>query len=186
MRLTVIVALVLVAAVGGAAIAQVPAPAPRPTAPAPGAGGGRMGPPADMEQMLDQMLDTLATRLGLTAAEKAATKKAARAKMEATTAFSQQLQALGEVARNEKATDKELNAGLQKFGAALTAYRQRIKAIDAALTKAVSLRARVALTALGVIDNGMGMRGLGVGGGRGGNRMGGGFGAGRQQQQGSR
>lgn len=181
MRLTVIVALVLVIAVGGAAIAQVPAPTPRPTAPAPGSGGQRMGPPVD----IDQMIDMAAERLGLTNAEKAATKKAVRAKMDAGTAFSQQLQALGEVARNEKATDKELNAALQKFGAALAAYRQKVKAIDAALTKSLSLRARVALTALGVIDNGMGMRGLGFGGGRGGNRMGGGFGGGRQQQQGS-
>ena len=148
MRITIVVALVLIALVATAVVAQQ-----RP-APAPGARGDRMGAPADMEQMLNMVLD----RIGLTEAEKAAAKKAARAKMEATNALRQELRALAEAAQKEKATNKELSAALRRFDAALSAHRQKVKAIDAQLVKAISLKARAALTAIGVIDNGMGGR----------------------------
>ncbi|HUT73675.1 MAG TPA: hypothetical protein VM221_02425 [Armatimonadota bacterium] len=152
MRFRAMAALLLVAAVAGAVIA---AEAPGPVAaPPPGPGGQRMGPQGDPGQMLDMMLG----RLGLTEAEKAAAKKAARAKMEATAPLAKELEALGQTARNDKATDQELRAALQRFDAAQLAYRQKVKAIDAQLIKAVSLKARAALTAMGVLDNGMGMR----------------------------
>jgi len=162
MRVSIVAALVLIAVAAGAVIAaQAPAPAPGPTAPipgptapAPGPGMGRMGPPADPGQMIDMLGD----RLGLTEAEKAATKQAVRAKMEAAAPLTQELRALGEVARNEQATDEEVIAALQRFDAALATYRQKVKAIDGQLIQAVSPKARAAMTALGVIDNGMGLR----------------------------
>jgi Spy/CpxP family protein refolding chaperone len=151
MRFRAIAALLLVAAVAGAVIA---AEAPGPVAAPPGPGGERMRPQGDPGQMLDLVLE----RLGLTEAEKAAVKKAARAKMEAAAPLTRELQALGQTARNDEATDQELKAALRRFDAALLAYRQKAKAIDAQLIKALSLRARAALTAMGVLDNGMGMR----------------------------
>jgi len=124
----------------------------------------------------------LADRAHLTASEKAITEKAVRAKMDAATGLSRELQALRDAAGNEKASDAQLGAALKKYDAALAAYRQRVKAIDAQVSKSVSLRARVALTAVGVIDNGLGFgRRFGAAGGRGagGTRPGGfgGFGA---------
>jgi len=115
---------------------------------------GRMGQPGDPAQMIDMM----AERLGLTEPEKVATKNAVRAKLEAAAPLNQGLRALAELARNEQATDKELSAALKRFDAALAAYRQQVKAIDAQLIKAVSPKAQAALTAIGVIDNGVGMR----------------------------
>jgi len=158
LRFTAIAAVVLVAALAVAAIAQAPAPAPGPGA-APPRGGARMGAPANM----DQMLDRLATRMGLTDAEKATTKKAVQEKMAARQALQQELTGLRDVAMKQNASDRELRGALQKYGRALAAYREKTKAIDAQLTKAVSLKARVGLTAVGVIDNGLGGMGMGRG-----------------------
>jgi Spy/CpxP family protein refolding chaperone len=158
-RFVAVAAVVLIVGVAWAALAQ-PAPGP---APGPGQGQrqGRMGPP-DAGRMMDMM----AERLGLTPQEKTITEKALRAKMDATSALRRQSDALGELARNDKATDKELAAALKKFDVAKTAYRQRIAAIDAQLSKAVSLKTRAKLTAAGIIDNGLGMRFGGGFGGR--------------------
>ena len=158
LRFTAIAAVVLVMALAVAAIAQAPAPAPGPGA-APPRGGARMGAPANM----DQMLDRLATRMGLTDAEKATTKKAVQEKMAARQALQQELTGLRDVAMKQNASDRELRGALQKYGRALAAYREKTKAIDAQLTKAVSLKARVGLTAAGVIDNGLGGLGMGRG-----------------------
>ena len=182
MRLIALAAVVLTVGLAWPAVAQVaapgPVPGPTPSAPgpapsAPGAGPGRMGrfDPA-------QMLNMLAQRLGLTDAEKAVTEKALRAKMEASTNLSRELEALSEVARNEKSTDKDLGAALKRYDAALAAYRQRTQAIDAQLGKAVSLKARAGLTAAGIIDNGFGMRFGGMRPGAGGERPAGGRGFG--------
>lgn len=104
------------------------------------------------------MIDMLGKRLGLTEAESAATKRAARAKMEAAAPLRQELRTLDKVARNHQATDQEVSAALERFDAALATYRQKVQAIDGELMKAVSLKARAALTAIGIIDNGMGLR----------------------------
>lgn len=169
MRTMVVAAVLMVAVVvATTAVAQeAPGPLPgpggpaiRPEAPAPGGpepgapGWQRTGPPIDPEQMMERM----AERIGLTEAEKAAVRNAVRAKIEAANALGRELRALGEVARNQRASDKELAAALRRFDAALATYRQKVKAIDAQLVKALSLRARAALTVLGVLDNGLGGR----------------------------
>jgi predicted lipoprotein len=132
-----------------------------------------MGPPPSLEQMFDRLAD----RIGLTEAEKKASRKAITARTQAVRAQMAEVTALGEVARKENATDAELRAALQKFEGALTAYHQKVRAIDAQLTKALSLKAQARLTAMGVIDNGVGQRfgqrrgpGMGMQGGQGGRR----------------
>ena len=173
MRLIALATVVVMTVLAWPAFSQPapgPAPGPAPSAPGPGQGPGRMGPGFDAGQMIDM----LAQRIGLTPEEKAITEKAARAKMDAMMGLSGELEALSAVARNEKATDAELTAALKKYDAALTAYRKKTKAIDTQLSKGVSLRARVALTSVGVLDNGLGFGGRG--GGRFGGRMRGGAG----------
>jgi len=187
MRVTRLAVLLLVAALTWPAVAQQvpgPAPGPAPAPSAPGRGPGGMAGPMDVGRMVDM----LAQGVGLTEAEKAATKKAVTAKLEARAALQQQLQALSEVAGKHKPTDKELTAALKKFDATLAAYRQKTKTIDAQLVKALSLKARVALTAVGVIDNGIGVRfGRGSGMMRGPGAGGfGGPGTGMRRPQGSR
>jgi len=150
MRLMRVALLLLAAGLAWPAVGQ-PAPG---RAPSSGAGSGRMGQPPDVGRMVDM----LAERVGLTQAEKAATKKAASAKLNARAALQKEIQALAEVAAKPKATDKELSAALKRYDAALATYRQKTKAIDTQLMKALSLKARAALTAIGVIDNGLGMR----------------------------
>jgi Spy/CpxP family protein refolding chaperone len=169
MRRLVAVATVLVMVVLALPALAQPAPGPGPSAPGPGQGPGRMGPGFDPGRMIDM----LAQRINLTAEEKAATEKAVRAKMDAMMNLSRELETLSAVAQNEKATDAELTAALKKYDAAVAAYRNKVKAIDTQLSKAVSLRARVALTTVGVLDNGLGF------GGRFGGRTGRGGGGGR-------
>jgi len=162
MRLTAVAAIVVLVAFAGAAVAQPPA-APAPGQQAPGAPGAR-GQRLNMEQMLDQ----LAARISLTDAEKAATKEAIQAKVQAAATLQQELRNLAGVVRKQSATDQELQSALQKFDAALSTYRQKTKDIDAQLVKSLSSRARAALTVVGVIDNGAGARfGGAMGGGMG-------------------
>jgi hypothetical protein len=123
----------------------------------------------------EQMIEQYGARIGLTEAEKAATKQAVAAKLQAAQALGGELRALGQVARKENPTDQELRSALQKFDAARTDYYHKIRAIDAQLIKAISLKAQARLTALGVIDNGLGprlgqRRGQGMGGQGGGAR----------------
>jgi hypothetical protein len=131
-----------------------------------------MGQPPDV----GRMVDLLAQRVTLTETEKAAAKKALSAKLEARAALEREVRALAETAAKPKVTDSELTAALKKAGTAIAAYRQKTQAIDALLVKSLSLKARAALTAAGVIDNGLGMRfgrrsgtmgGAGAGGSRG-------------------
>lgn len=169
MRLSLVAAIVVLAAFAAMAVAQpAPAPAPGPTAPGPGMRGGGQG--MNMEQMFDQF----AERIGLTEGEKTASKAAIREKMEATQALGQQLRALAQVARQPNASEAEMKAALEKYDGAKVAYEKRVKQIDTELGKKLSVKAKVALTALGVLDNGMGARfggGMGPGGGMGGRGM---------------
>jgi Spy/CpxP family protein refolding chaperone len=177
MRLIALAAVVLMATLAWPAVAQqapAPAPGPAPSAPSAGPGPGRMGAGFDMGRMIDM----LAQRLNLTPEEKAITEKAVRAKMDAAMGLSRELEALGAAARNDKSSDQELSAALKKYAAALAAYRKRIKDIDAQLSKGVSLRARAGLTAIGVLDNGLGLGGGRFGGFGGRTRRGAGEGAG--------
>lgn len=180
MRLRFVAALALMgliaAGVAVPALAQeTPMAPPESGASGPGQRGDRMGQGPNLEQMIDNM----AQRMGLTDAEKAATKKAMRAKNEAATPLGQELRKLREISRNRQATDRQISAALKSFDKALAVYRQKVKAIEKQLIGAVSLRARAALTAMGIIDNGMGGMGFG---GRGG--PGAGFGGGRRQRNG--
>jgi len=150
MRLMRLAVLLLVVGLAWPAVAQ-PAPG---RASGAGTGSGRMGEPPDAGRMVDM----LAERVSLTQAEKAATKKAVSAKLDARAALQKEIQALAELAAKPKATDKELSAALKRHETALATYRQKTKAIDTQLVKALSLKARAALTAVGVIDNGLGMR----------------------------
>jgi Spy/CpxP family protein refolding chaperone len=167
MRLTVVTTIVVLAVFAAVAIAQ-PAPAPGPAGPGPGMRGAGRG------MNTQQMFDEMATRIGLTATEKTATQAAIREKMTASQALGEQLRALGEVARKPNATDAELKAALTKYESTLAAYRKKVAQIDSQLSAKLSLKARVALTALGVLDNGLGPRfggGMGPGGAMGGRRM---------------
>jgi hypothetical protein len=159
MRLTAVAAIVVLAVFAAAAVAQQ-APAP---APGPGGGAPRLSP----EQMFDQM----ATRIGLSDDEKAAGKAAIQQKTEAATTLGQELRALIQVLRNRNASDAELQAALKKYDTALAAYGERIKQIDAELSKRVSPRALVAMTVMGVRENGLRSVIAGGMGGRGEMRM---------------
>ena len=150
LRFAAVVAVVLVGALACAALAQAPAGPPRGER-MPGA-RGYMGGAANP----DQMIERLAQQIGLTKAETAAVKTAARDKLAARQALGEKLQALRDVAQKPNASEQELRAALDKYNAALTAYRAKIKSIDERLVKQVSLKARVRLTAAGVIDNGLG------------------------------
>lgn len=151
MRLMRVAVLLMAACLAWPAVAQ---PARGRTSAGAGAGPGRMVGPADA----GRIADALAERVGLTQAEKAAAKKAVTAKLEARDVLQKEARALAEAAAKPKATDKELSAALKRYDAALATYRQKTKGIDQQLVKALSLKAKAALTAIGVIDNGLGMR----------------------------
>jgi hypothetical protein len=130
------------------AVAGIAQPAAAPSAVRAGkVGAARLTP--------EQRLDQLATRAGLADQEKAAVQAALRDKMAAAQALREQMKALIQLARNKQATDEQLSAALSKYDAALAAYRERIKRIDAELVARLSLRARVAMTVAGVLDNGL-------------------------------
>jgi len=156
--LTTILLAVVLACAAGAQPAPGPQPGPPPgpgVAPGPGPQGPGQGARGPGGFNPEQMLDRMAERLGLTENEKKVVQKAAAAKMQAATAHGEAVRALGEVVRKEGVADAELRAALQKFEVSLAAYRQKVTAIDAQLIKGISLKARTALTAMGIIDNGL-------------------------------
>lgn len=153
MRLIAVAAALTLAAFAGVALAQPPGPG----RPAPGAPG------VNVEQMLDQ----LAARIGLSDSEKAAAKQAIQAKLAAVTALRQELQSLAETARKQGVTEQELASALKRYEAALATYRRKLAETDAQLARSLSIKARVALTVLGVLDNGLGPRFAGPMAGRG-------------------
>ena len=130
-----------------------------------------------MEQFQQQMLDRQLQTLKLTPAEEAAVRKAIPQKREATRKLGEELTKLRNAADKEGAPEAELRVALDLYQKALAQYRQQVAATDAELTKALSLRAKARLTALGVLDNGVGGMGgmgamMGMGGGMGGFRRG--------------
>ncbi len=128
-------------------------------------------------QMREQMIEGMLEQAGLTDEEKAAAKAALTAKQEARRALAEELAKLRAVAADDAdATDEELQDALTAYRAAMTRYHDTVEAQDAALVKQLSLRSEVRCMLLGILQNGVGMRG-GMrgpdGGGRGGGPRGG-------------
>jgi len=121
---------------------------------------------ADRAKMQEQMLERMLEQAGLTDDEKAAAKKAMKAKNDARQALAQKLGDLRGVADNPDATDQQLRDALAAYRAAMTEYRQKATAQDQALAAQLSLRSQARCIALGILDNGLGgMRPQGMGAG---------------------
>jgi len=141
----------------------------------PPAGQRQVGPagqrfqmtPEQMRQMLGQMLD----QLGLTASEKKVALQATEAKYKAQAALREQLRTLGETVRGQ-VTDAQAQAALNRYRQAQKDYERKAGELDQGLVKKLSPHSQARLVAVGIIDNGLGMRlgrgtGMGMGAGRG-------------------
>lgn len=137
-----------------------------------GRGGGQMSD-EERAQMQEQMIERMLEEAGLFDDEKAAAKAALTAKQGARRVLAEELAKLrAVVADDADATEDELQEALTAYRAALTQYRDALAAQDAALIEKLSLWSQVQCMSLGILENGMGMRGgmRGPGGGMGGRR----------------
>jgi len=118
---------------------------------------------------------------GLAEKEKAAARKALKAKEQARQALADELVKLQRAANRSNPTEKHLQQALSAYRAALAQYRKKIAAEDTALVRQLSLRSQVRCMSLGVLDNGLAFGGgrMGMGGGLRGGR--GGPGGGRSR-----
>ncbi len=122
-------------------------------------GGGQMSE-AERAQMREQMIERMLEQAGLTDDEKAAAKAALIAKQEARRVLAEELAKLRAVAADDAgATDEELQEALTAYRAAMTQYHDTIEAQDAALVEQLSLQSEVRCMLLGILQNGVGMRG---------------------------
>lgn len=119
---------------------------------------GRWGEMSEAERarLRDRMIQRMLDESGLTDKEKAAAKKALKAKSEARQALINALTNLRRTANKAKPTDKELQAALTAYRAAMAQYRKKVQAEDAALIKQLSLKGQVRCMSLGILDNGLG------------------------------
>ena len=109
------------------------------------------------------------TEAGLTGSQRSAAQSALRAKTEARRELMEALEELRSVSEDTKATDDKLTQAIAAYQKELTKYRAEVAAQDKALEAKLSVRNRARCLAVGILDNGMGMRGMGYrGGGRGG------------------
>jgi hypothetical protein len=135
--------------------------------------------PEQMQQVIDRMLDQLGQQAKLTPQELAAAKQAARAKWQARDKLQTELRALMSTVRDQNASDAQLKTALSKFRTALQNYYKSVNGMDRQLVGKLSVRGQAALTAFGILDNGLGSRfgaGMGMGmrmGGAGGGQPGG-------------
>lgn len=118
---------------------------------------------AQRAQMREQMIERMLQQAGLTEAEKAAAKKTMKAKAQARQALAAELVKLRDTANKANPTNEELRGALTAYWAAMGQYYQQIQAEDEALRKQVSLRSQVQCTSLGILENGLGMMGMGGG-----------------------
>jgi hypothetical protein len=136
--------------------------------------------PEQTQQMLDRMLDQLGQQAKLTPQELAAAKQAARAKWQARDKLQTEHRALMSTVRDQNATDAQLKTALARFRTALQGYYKSVNGIERQLVGKLSVRGQAALTAFGILDNGLGSRGPGMG-----MRAGGMGGMGQRQPQGT-
>jgi hypothetical protein len=135
--------------------------------------------PEQMQQIIDRMLGQVGQQAKLTPQELAAAKQAARAKWQARDKLQTELRALVSTVRDQNAADAQLKTALARFRAALQNYYKSVNGIERQLAGKLSVRGQAALTAFGVLDNGLGSRfgsGMGMGmrmGGAGGGQPGG-------------
>jgi len=118
---------------------------------------------ADREKMRQQMIERMLEQAGLSAKEKAAARNALKAKDQARRALQAELTKLRRTANKEKPTNKELRDALAAYSRTVAQYRKRIEAADAALTRQLSLKGQLRCMSLGILDNGLGMMGMGRG-----------------------
>jgi hypothetical protein len=128
------------------------------------------------EQMMGRMLD----QAGLSDKEKAAAKKALKAKDQARQTLRAELANLRRIANRQKPSDTDLRPALATYRAAVKRYRKQVEAADQALVKQLSLEGEARCVSVGILDNGLGGMGrMGMRGEMGG--PGGPGGPGRQQ-----
>ncbi len=125
-----------------------------------GGGGGMAG---GMSAMLDQM--------GLSAGEKAAVERAAQDKMSANQQLRSELQRLQAVADRAGVTAADAKKAVASYLGVKAQIAKKNAQTDATLMKSLSPVAQAKCLAAGIVDNGLGMRGM-MG------RRGGGMGAG--------
>ena len=149
-------------ATGKDAAGRPPAPGDGPPSGA-GADASRRRPEmsdAERSKMREQWLEGTLDRADLTYKEKAAAKKAMKAKDEAREALADSLDDLRRAANKSKPTDKEMRDALSAHRAAVASYRKKIEAADKALVKQLSPQAQARCLSLGILDNGLGRFGF--------------------------
>ncbi|MCS6862828.1 MAG: hypothetical protein NZT92_21195 [Abditibacteriales bacterium] len=109
----------------------------------------------DPAQMVDMVLD----RMQLNDAERAATKETWLAKISARNALIEKVSQLREVAENPQSSEEDLKRALGDFAAAYQTYAKTVSEADGKLVKKISLRTRARLTAMGILENGVGFGG---------------------------
>ena len=131
---------------------------------APGGGRGTWGQQGQMTEaqraeMREQMMERMLEQTGLTETEKAAAKKAIRAKDQARQALTEQLTKLRATANAPTSTNQELQNAQTTYWAAMTGYYQKVQAEDQSLMKQLSLLSQVQCLSLGILENGLGRMG---------------------------
>jgi len=137
--------------------------------------GGYAGPPDRSEWELERLSRTL-TEARLIGDERSAAEAAVRAKLEARRALFTALGELRAATEDVKATDEGLTQATAAYQKALTKYRDEVAAQDKALEAKLSMRSQARCLSVGILDNGMGMGGMRLRRGAGGDRRGGGGG----------
>ena len=122
--------------------------------------GGAAARPDSAARDLERMSRAL-TEAGLTGSERSAAESALRAKLEARRELMTALAELRSVSEDTKATDDKLKQAIAVYQKALTKYRGEVAAQDKALEAKLSVRSRARCLAVGILDNGMGMGGMG-------------------------
>lgn len=149
---------VLVLGLAAAVIGQAPGP---PGGPGGGGFGGfRMMTPAEREKMMQERLSQALTEAGLTEKEKAAALGNQKAKRQAREALEKAHADFSRALNQRGAGDKQIKAALDSYLKAYASCQGKVKAADATLAKACSLKSRAKLTQMGIIENGLGLRAM--------------------------
>jgi hypothetical protein len=120
-------------------------------------GGGRGGRQFDFSQMMDMVLE----RMQLSDAERAVAKETWTAKNTARNTLREKVDHLREVAENPQSSEDDIKKALGEFATAYQTYAKTVAEADVKLVKKVSLRTRARLTAMGILENGVGFGGGG-------------------------
>jgi len=127
---------------------------------------------AERARMRQQMIDRMIEQAQLTEEQRQAVRQTLAAKDQARQALTEELNNLRRTANQANPTEEQLRTALEAYQAALTRYREKVQAIDAALVKQLPVGAQVRCMSLGILENGLGpmgmRRGAGAQPGRGG------------------